>query len=475
MKLENRRWSDEELFRKRAEVLEWWPTGKEVNLEEAIDYHRQLPEGKVYAKKLDRCKREGIRPIQVGLGHATIEQTQDHQRLVEEAGVDLVWIQVDTYTRRRQFEKAQQGIDESIRTGVSVLNGYPYVNHGVKGFRRIADAMGVPMLLEASSDEEPMLSCEIGLAGGGTANLSQDLRQLLAHSKHYPLDKRIQNSQYNAKLAAYYTERGAPIECLVTGCIHGYVPSGVASAIAILQCLMNAEQGVKHISIMTASLYNLIYDAANLNACRSLAQEYLRRFGHEDVRVLAVNWPWEGNWPPDAQRAAAVASWQASISMLGGADWIHLRSVHEGIGIPTPQANIASIKAGMQIRRMLANQTMGVSEELQLERKMLELEIRSIVDRVLDLGDGDPAVGQVRAVEAGVLDVGITPWKHCRGNVLAIRDSSGVLRYLDHGEIPLPNEVIEFHRGKIAEREKAEGAKANIEMAIRDFHALSAR
>ena len=475
MKLENRQWTDEELLEKRTEVLSWWPTGKQVDLDEAIEYHKRLPADKVFAKKLEKCKREGIRPIQVGLGHATIEETNNHRKLAEEGGADLIWIQVDTYTRRRQFEKAQQGIAESIRTGVSVLNGYPYVNHGVAGFRRIVDAMKVPLLLEASSDEEPMLSAEIGLAGGGTANLSQDLRQLLAHSKNYPLDKRILNSQYNARLAAYYTERGAPIECLVTGMIHGYVPSGVASAIGILQCLLIAEQGVKHISLMTASLYNLLYDAANIHVCRKLVQEYLHRFGHDDVRVFIVNWPWEGNWPPDAQRASAVAAWQAAISILGGADWIHLRSVHEGIGIPIPEANVASIKAGAQMRQMLAGQSLPDSEGFELEKEMLELEIRSILDKVLELGDGDPAVGEVKAVEAGVLDVAITPWIHCHGNVLALRDTSGVLRYVSHGNIPLPKRVVEYHKQKIIEREQAEGKKANIEMAIRDFHVLSAR
>ena len=475
MELQNRRWTDAELLEKRKEVLAWWPTGKGVDLAEAIDYHRHLPDEKVFPKKLDKCRREGVKPIQVGLGHATIEETNQHQLAVEAGGADLVWIQVDTYTRRRQFEKAQQGIEESVKTGVSVLNGYPYVNHGVAGFRRIVDTMKVPLLLEASSDEEPMLSAEIGLAGGGTANLSQDLRQLLAHSKNYPLDKRIINNQYNARLAAYYTERGAPIECLVTGMIHGYVPSGVASAIGILQCLLIAEQGVKYISLMTASLYNLAYDAANMQVCRKLAAEYLHRFGHDDVRVFIVNWPWEGNWPPDAQRASAVAAWQAAISMLGGADWIHLRSVHEGIGIPTPQANVASIKAGAQMRRMLAGQSLPESEEFSLEKQMLELEIRAILDKVLELGGGDPAIGEVNAVKAGVLDVAITPWIHCQGNVLALRDTSGVLRYVNHGGIPLPDAVVQYHKRKIAEREKADGKKANIEMAIRDFHVLSAR
>lgn len=110
MKLANRTWTDGELLEKRKEVLSWWPTGRDVDLQEAISYHRQLPEHKVFARKLDKCKREGIKPIQVGLGHATVEETNNHRRLVEEGGADLVWIQVDTYTRRRQFDKAQKGI-----------------------------------------------------------------------------------------------------------------------------------------------------------------------------------------------------------------------------------------------------------------------------------------------------------------------------------------------------------------------------
>ena len=97
------------------------------------------------------------------------------------------------------------------------------------------------------------------------------------------------------------------------------------------------------------------------------------------------------------------------------------------------------------------------------------------VDKVLELGDGDPAIGQVNAVAAGVLDVAITPWIRCHGNTLALRDASGVLRYVTHGNVPVPKEVAQYHRQKIAEREKMEGRKADIEMAIRDFHALSNR
>jgi methylaspartate mutase epsilon subunit len=74
-----------------------------------------------------------------------------------------------------------------------------------------------------------------------------------------------------------------------------------------------------------------------------------------------------------------------------------------------------------------------------------------------------------------VLDVAITPWTKVKGDVLALRDTSGILRYINPAQIPVPARVMEYHRQKIAEREKAEGRKANIEMAIRDFHVLSTR
>src|SRR5688572_23626835 len=44
VQLKNRRWTDAEFFEKRREVLSWWPTGKEVDLREAVEYHRALPD-----------------------------------------------------------------------------------------------------------------------------------------------------------------------------------------------------------------------------------------------------------------------------------------------------------------------------------------------------------------------------------------------------------------------------------------------
>ena len=43
MELRNRRWTEEEFFQMRKEVLSQWPTGREVDLDEAIEYHKKMP------------------------------------------------------------------------------------------------------------------------------------------------------------------------------------------------------------------------------------------------------------------------------------------------------------------------------------------------------------------------------------------------------------------------------------------------
>ena len=50
MKLKFKKWTEEELFEMREEVLTGWPTGAEVDLEEAVKYHKALPESKSFSK-----------------------------------------------------------------------------------------------------------------------------------------------------------------------------------------------------------------------------------------------------------------------------------------------------------------------------------------------------------------------------------------------------------------------------------------
>ncbi|MBI2858212.1 MAG: methylaspartate mutase subunit S [Chloroflexi bacterium] len=471
--LTSRKWSDARFFEQRKKVLALWPTGREVDLEEVIRYHKSLPDDKVFSKVLDKASQEGSLPIIVEGGHATVEESLRHKQIVDEAGADGFLLAHDSYTKSCRYADADRGIKESLKSGKSMLNGYPYVNHGVKALRSIVESTRSPLLVSASSHEEPMLSAEMGFAGGGTSNSSQALRQLLAHSKTYPLPRRIQNNQYASRLAAYYTEHGAPIEVRVQSEVHSFVPGGINAALGIFQCLLDAAQGVKYMTFLLPSQYSLLYDIAMIRTCRQLTQEYLEKAGYKDVRLLVTPWPWHGQWPREVYRAAGVVAWHTTIALLGGGDWVHVKSVHEGMGIPTAEANAASVRVAKQVALMSGSRRFPDSPELELEMKMLELEVRSIVDKVIELGDGDVAVGQVKAVESGAIDAPMCPWRNVAGRVLAIKDRDGVFRYIDHGGLPLPEEVVNYHHKKIADREKAEGRSKGIEMLIDDVFARS--
>ena len=104
---------------------------------------------------------------------------------------------------------------------------------------------------------------------------------------------------------------------------------------------------------------------------------------------------------------------------------------------------------------------------------MTELAVSAILDKVLEMGDGDVTVGVVKAVEAGVLDspfsINIYPRDLCMG----ARDLEGACRYIEYGNLPIPEEVRKYNDEKIREREKFEGSKLGFKGSMADFWCLS--
>ncbi len=112
-------------------------------------------------------------------------------------------------------------------------------------------------------------------------------------------------------------------------------------------------------------------------------------------------------------------------------------------------------------------------KEIDEEAHIAELEIRALMDKILEVGDGDIIVGCIKCVEEGFLDSCFSPNKQVRDKVMGIKDSKGAIRYLDFGNLPMPEEVKKFHREKVAEREKDEGRKMDYEAFVQDFWAFS--
>ena len=56
MDIQNKKIPEDIFYKMRQEVLTQWPTGKDVNLEEAIAYHKAMPENRNFGKKLLAAK-----------------------------------------------------------------------------------------------------------------------------------------------------------------------------------------------------------------------------------------------------------------------------------------------------------------------------------------------------------------------------------------------------------------------------------
>ncbi|MDP6173719.1 MAG: hypothetical protein QGF09_06090, partial [Rhodospirillales bacterium] len=157
------------------------------------------------------------------------------------------------------------------------------------------------------------------------------------------------------------------------------------------------------------------------------------------------------------------------ISILGGFPGLVLKCRDEAFATPTKEGMAGSVRLARQLTTIMGNQRLPPNAQLALEEAMLELEVRALMEKCIEAGDGDIAVGMCIGVEAGWIDTMITPWKYNHGKVMSVRDAEGAVRYLETGDVPIPAEVKDYHRAKIAEREKIEGRKADMRMIVEDF------
>ena len=69
-----RRIPDSEFRALRNEVLTQWPTGKDVNLEEAVAYHKAMPENRIFGQKLLKAKATKTTLVQPRAGVPVVER-----------------------------------------------------------------------------------------------------------------------------------------------------------------------------------------------------------------------------------------------------------------------------------------------------------------------------------------------------------------------------------------------------------------
>ena len=472
MDIQNKKIPEGEFNRLRQEVLTQWPTGKDVNLQEAIDYHKAMPEYRDFSKKLINAKKNGDTLIQPRAGVALIDEHIELLNYLQDKGeADLLPSTIDSYTRQNRYAEAENGISESIRLGRAMLNGFPAVNHGVAGCRQVVESVNTPLQVRHGTPDARLLT-EITLAGGFTSYEGGGISYNLPYCKNIPMERTIKDWQYVDRLTGLYEEMGVSINREPYGPLTGtLVPPCISHAAAIIEALLAAEQGVKNITVGYGQCGNLRQDVAAIRTLEELTDEYLHKYGYDDVQVTTVLHQWMGGFPADEAKAFGVISMGSLIAALSKATKVIVKTPHEAVGIPTMEANAEGLRCTKQVINMYADQILS-SDKVDLEKEIIRQETRCIVDKCFELGNGDIAVGVCRAVQAGVLDVPFAPCRANAGLMLPCRDNDGAVRILNPGHLPFSKELLDFHKAKIEERAAAEKRKASFQMVIDDVYAI---
>lgn len=472
MDIQNKRISDAEFDAIRKEVLTQWPTGKDVDLDEAVAYHKAMPESRNFSKKLLEAKKTRHTLVQPRAGVPVIEEHIKLMQYLEKEGeADLLPSTIDSYTRQNRYEEAENGIAESLRLDRAMLNGFPAVNHGVANCRKVIESVNVPMQVRHGTPDARLLA-EITLAGGYTSYEGGGISYNLPYCKNIPMERTIRDWQYVDRLTGIYEEMGVAINREPFGPLTGtLVPPCISHAAAIIEALLAAEQGVKNITVGYGQCGNLVQDIAAIRTLQELTDEYLAKYGYGDVEVTTVLHQWMGGFPADEAKAFGVISFGSVIAALSKATKVIVKTPHEAVGIPTMEANAQGLRTTKQVVNMLADQDFQ-NKELDIEKEIIRKETCAIVDKCFELGNGDIAVGVCRGVEAGVLDVPFAPCRANAGLMLPCRDNNGAVRILEPGNLPFDKELIDFHKSKISERAVAEKRDASFQMVIDDVYAI---
>jgi methylaspartate mutase epsilon subunit len=470
----NDRLTDEEFDADRRVVFAQSASTPTHDLDEAFGFCRSEMSERNIPAALLAAKNEGRTLVQPRAGVANLEGQLRLSLALEEAGADITPFTADSMTRTLRFDEAAAAAEASTPEK-SKLNGYPFVYHGVENTRSVVQQLARPVHCRANSTDLRLIS-EIGFASGMSGFVSGPIYSTVQYSKDEPIADAIRRWQYVYRLMGKYTEAGIPI---VDDAL-GLTQSGMCSVPAlmhagvVLEALIMAGQGVKHVLSYAISQGTLAQDIAACFAVQELCEEYLAKLGFDDVEVYMTSNHWAAAFPADESAAYGLISVNTVVAAMARASLLYVKSIEEGFGVPTAQGNSASVRATRYVLHLLQGQDFAInSEDVEFEKTLNLMQARAILDAVLDLGNGDPVLGTVRGFDAGILDEPAAPSRVAHGDILVVRDLHGAVRFLDYGNVPIPEEARVMEREKLAERAARKGSELGYDDIVVDLNHLT--
>ncbi len=443
--------TDEEFRVTREKVLSSWPTGNEV-WDADIKKNHSWPNKNLH-QLIRRVQGNNSGPlIQPRTGVAHTSDEIEILTFLRKNGLDVSSIQLDAASRKNMYAKAQEGVLRTEKGKTSFLNGYPVPIHGVKGVEEILQAIDTPFQIRAGSPDHRLVY-EIGLAGG-TSSLEGGFICYL-----YPYDKKtsplesLNYWKYIDKLVDWYDkthhiiinrEYFGPLTCCL-------VEPVIPICINIVQALLSARWGVRCISIGLAEQGNRSQDIAALTVLNKMTCCYLAHYGFTNVTVSTVYHQYMAAFPYDTAKARELIVESSITAALARANRIMTKTPVEFYHIPRKEDNAEGLRLTQQGLR-LAKDTLIDHTAVNREMQLLEREVKTMMTTIESLGQGSLARGIIRAFAQGVLDIIFSPSNYNKNQLLTARDCDGAIRFINPGQLPFDQDIIDFHKEKIHQR-----------------------
>jgi len=446
-----------DLERMRTEVLQHWKTGREgQSLEENAEFLVRQPSFPKIQAEVNCGKRQIL--VQPRSGVALVDEQIKLFKAFKSVGVPVLSYQVDSLTRNNDYVGAGEAIHESRISSYSVLNGFPVINHGVSGLRRIISEVRIPLQTRHSA-RDPRLLAEVSYAGGVTAFEGGAICYNIPYYKNYSLNESIHMWQYVDRLTGLYYEKfGIVLDREFFGVLTGtLMPPSLAIITSILESILAIQQGVKCVSLGYTEQGHRIQDVAAIRTMASIAREIIQNMGYKNVQINTVFHQYMAAFPTVPERAEELIYNSAVTAGMAGATRMLCKTPVEYYKIPSMLDNLEGISlvmAGIKKAQNKKVDEIRVAEESAIIRH----EVESILDSILFCGNGNIIQGIITGFRKGYIDIPFSPSIFNAGQAMTARDAEGAIRFVSFGNLQFGNELRQFHRDKMAERRRFESA-----------------
>lgn len=457
-------------FDLRKNVLHEWPTGTDVSNDRAYDNYNKINN---VDEVLWGAEQSGNLVIQPRTGVAALESEINLLQALQNHGISIASIQLDAASRQKNFSKAKEGVEYSLKSGTSMLNGFPVPIYGVSGIEKLVKSLDIPFQIRGGAPDH-CLVYEIGICGGATSVEGSFLSYLLPYQKNMHPINSIKYWDYIDKLCGmYFNEYGMVINREFFGPLTTtLIEPSIAIVINIIEMLFAAERGVKSFSVGIAEQGNRVQDIAAINVLKEQTDYYLKKYKHHDCRVTTVFHQYMGAFPNDVKKAEQLIFESAITAKLSKATRIMTKTPVEAIKIPSADDNIRGInivKNGIEKAKTTSVNLKDIIRETNLIRN----EVFSIMDYIENIDYKSIELKAVQAIQDGVLDIMFSPNCANQNKLICFRGVDGAVRIYNPQRLHLSNQSCEFHAEEFKKRIDIEKNKKIYSILSRDLTYIS--